>query len=932
MTSFADYGIHLPPGRSGEVRTICPQCAHRRKREHQREKDLAVNTDTGVWLCMHCSWSGSLNKGDWRERIPRQKHYVKPEPPPNPTNDPKVIDWFRTERHIPVEVLDANHITSGPEFCPACGKQVTAMRFPYFRGGELVHVKYRCGKKHFWSSKDTERIVYNLDSITDADLFVVVEGEIDALSVMTAGFPHVVSVPDGAPNADSINVDNRMTFLLSMEAQVKRASKVLIATDMDANGERLAQELASRIHPRKCWRVAWPEGCKDANETLVKHGADAVLLALDQARPWPVAGIIEVADKEAAVWSLYRTGFDAGVSVGWPAFDAHCHARKGLLSVITGSPGSGKALALDTPIPTPRGWTTMGEIGVGDQVFDEQGKVCNVTRISDVMLNRPCYEVRFSDGTTVVCDADHQWLTRTRVASVSQRNAVANGRHIPRLLQPRGRDQSHKRTFPSVVTTAHIAETIRVENNKRLNHAVSVAEPIKLPDQKLPIDPYVLGAWLGDGTTDWGAFTTDDQDILREIEAAGHRVTKRSARYAYGIADLKTPLRLAGLLGNKHIPTEYLRGSYHQRLSLLQGLMDTDGYAGVKGACEFTSTSYRLASGVLELARTLGIRAAMCSGRATLNGRDCGPKYRVHFTTNLPVFRLQRKAVRLRKTLRPTQGWRYIESCTPVASVPVKCIEVDSPSHLYLCTEAFIPTHNSSWLDNWLVRLAVQHDWVIALYSAEALPIERHMGSLMAIYTGMPFNDGPTPRMSEADLERALAWLDDHFVWMYPDEPKVPTIIELAETLRYRRGISGLVIDPWNELDHTRASHVQMHEHVTSCLRELRRYANESEVAVWLVAHPTKLKKNDDTGWYPVATPYDIADSAGFFNRPDFCLSVWRNPNEPSTPTEVHIQKVRFQETGQVGMVKFTYDRAINTVREMGQPPPKPTETAPWDR
>ncbi|MGH2368634.1 MAG: helicase C-terminal domain-containing protein, partial [Chloroflexota bacterium] len=158
-------------------------------------------------------------------------------------------------------------------------------------------------------------------------------------------------------------------------------------------------------------------------------------------------------------------------------------------------------------------------------------------------------------------------------------------------------------------------------------------------------------------------------------------------------------LRRLGLIKNKHIPAIYLRASERQRRDLLAGLVDTDGTVSHGGAVEFTTTNCRLAQDVTELINTLGYRAAVREGRARLNGRDCGPKWTVGFTTDQAVFRLRRKqiaqAVRLRSYSPARNRFRYVVAVRPVPTRPVRCIQVDGASHLYLAGRSFIPTHNS---------------------------------------------------------------------------------------------------------------------------------------------------------------------------------------------------------------------------------------------
>jgi deoxycytidine triphosphate deaminase len=350
----------------------------------------------------------------------------------------------------------------------------------------------------------------------------------------------------------------------------------------------------------------------------------------------------------------------------------------------------GKALALETPIPTPSGWRTMGDLEAGDLVFDEAGSPTLVVATTAPMLGRPCRVVSFSGGERVIADAAHQWVTIDK-----------NGRR-------RG-GRGH-----AVRTTDEIARSLTVRGE--WNHHVALAGPVQYsPRLDLPIAPYTLGAWLGDGTTTKAEITSWDTAVLSEVTADGYAVRRTGyGRNLYRIGgtgrsrdadtgqymrnlSVSSLLRDMGVMSGKFVPRRYLEAGIAQRLALLQGLMDTDGYVDdVAGRCEFTSTNEHLADGVVELAASLGFRPVKSVGRATLNGVDHGPKYRVKFTPDRPVFRLPRKLVRQKPFEARFHRFRAISKVEEVPSVPVKCIQVAAPSGMFLITRSFIPTHNSS--------------------------------------------------------------------------------------------------------------------------------------------------------------------------------------------------------------------------------------------
>jgi hypothetical protein len=367
--------------------------------------------------------------------------------------------------------------------------------------------------------------------------------------------------------------------------------------------------------------------------------------------------------------------------------------------------GMGKALSIDTPIPSPSGWTTMEAILPGDVIFDERGLPTSVTFVTDVMDNHKCYDVVFSDGSVITADAEHLWETWTHSA-----------RKAESRKERRSGKLSHIRPVPkpSVVTTEEIKTTLFHGNGKRTehNHSVKVALALQYSDKDLPIHPYVLGVWLGDGTSSCGQLTCADPEIITELRSLGIEVVPKTEKYQYSLDarpikkddrgrittndSLRGRLLKLGVLNNKHVPDIYLRGSVHQRLALLQGLMDTDGTIQKSGACTFDNTNKALSDAVEELTVSLGIKAGRSEKPAVLYGKYCGIDYRVNFTPTIPVFRLPRKLARQKlHQSRKTQSHRYIVEIRERPSVPVKCITVDSPKHLYLAGRSCIPTHNT---------------------------------------------------------------------------------------------------------------------------------------------------------------------------------------------------------------------------------------------
>lgn len=223
-----------------------------------------------------------------------------------------------------------------------------------------------------------------------------------------------------------------------------------------------------------------------------------------------------------------------------------------------------------------------------------------------------------------------------------------------------------------------------------------------------------------------------------------------------------------------------------------------------------------------------------------------------------------------------------------------------------------IPGHGkSNVLDSIMVNLAKNDDWRFGIFSPENQPIARHFANIMEKYVGSPFDIGRHGRITEEQKEDGKKWLKEHFSIILPEEDanwSVDGVLELAKVLVYRKGMKGLVIDPWNELDHSRPNNQTETEYVSSVLTKIRQFARNYDVHVWLVAHPAKLYKDKD-GKYPVPTPYDISGSAHYRNKADNALTVWRNVgHDDQTVSDVHVQKIRFKEVGKVGLCSLRCD------------------------
>jgi replicative DNA helicase len=562
-----------------------------------------------------------------------------------------------------------------------------------------------------------------------------------------------------------------------------------------------------------------------------------------------------------------RGGVSAGVPTGFVDLDSVTNGlHAGQMVIVAARPGIGKALALDTPLPTPTGWTTMGDVAVGDQLLGADGFPTTVVAATEVMRGRPCYEVEFSDGTIIVADGEHQWLTETRASRRSaQQAATGYNRH------------RNQRTFAEVRTTEYIAETLRCGAvDRRLNHSVVTCRPLALPDCELLIPPYSLGVWLGDGSSAAANFTSADPEVAMHVEAEGLRAQPRGRmRYTLQLAQsvsrgersdpvpaptcgdcggpssdlvqcqscrdrhgtVQARLRTLGVLGNKHIPSIYLRASLVQRRALLAGLLDTDGTVTPGGAVQFCVTSARLAHDVAELVVSLGYRCGVSTKQVRGRTEKSSTAYSLTFSTEDDVFRLERKrlAHKQRRRYSPARsGARYIVDVRPVQSAPVRCVQVNNGDHLYLAGESMIPTHNSTLGLDFARSCSVTHGMASVIFSLEMSRTEIVM-RLLSAEAKIRLSDMRSGRMTDDDwtrLARRMGEISEAPLFI-DDSPNM-TMMEIrakARRLKQRHDLRLIIVDYLQLMTSGKKVESRQQE-VSEFSRHLKLLAKELEVPV----------------------------------------------------------------------------------------------------
>lgn len=335
MNEFMNLGITVPYGRtSGNIKTKCPKCSN--SRHNKSDRSLSVNLDSGLFNCHYCGYSGMAYQKDEFRKAP--KNYVKPTWNNRTEIDDRVVKWFE-DRSISQETIKKLRITSGIEYIPQKQKECNVIQFNYFKDDELINIKSRTSDKCFKLVSGAELILYNIDSLKGEKEAYITEGECDCASFIECGYKPVVSVPNGANGTDYLDD--------YIEEYFDNKETIYIAVDTDKKGIQLRDDLVRRLGVERCKIVTYGEGCKDANEHLIKYGSYSLKERINKAEDIRVFGVFSIMDYETELDHLYQNGLQRGYTIGHDAFDRLISFEVGRVCLVTGIPGMGKSEFVD---------------------------------------------------------------------------------------------------------------------------------------------------------------------------------------------------------------------------------------------------------------------------------------------------------------------------------------------------------------------------------------------------------------------------------------------------------------------------------------------------------------------------------------------------------------------------------------------------------
>lgn len=336
----------LSAGAAAEhTRIVCPSCSEGRKKKNQRTLSVTADAGSILFKCHHCAASGCFKPEEVNalaDRSPLVNGSARPHPKGETLGEAQLK--YLADRGIGYQTVIECGLVSGDVWIRDRGSSVSCIGFPYTNSDSTTAIKWRDGAKNFTQSGVAQSL-WRIDEFTGGDL-VICEGELDVCSFQEVGI-FSTSVPNGAPAGEvKDEKSKKFSYLWDAKEVIEKADRIILATDRDIPGNALAEEIARRVGKARCWRVPFPEGCKDANDTLVKCGKDALVSALSAATPWPVHGLRDASEYRDDAIALYSGGMDRGIGSGIYDLDRIYKVQPQTLTIVTGVPGSGKSAFL----------------------------------------------------------------------------------------------------------------------------------------------------------------------------------------------------------------------------------------------------------------------------------------------------------------------------------------------------------------------------------------------------------------------------------------------------------------------------------------------------------------------------------------------------------------------------------------------------------
>lgn len=863
MKTFSDYGIDVGTRRGIEVKTTCPQCSPSRKKS--RYPCLSVNTEKGVWHCFHCGWSGGLAKGiEHRPQI--TKTYRKPDYVAKASGlHDTVVSWF-AERGITEEVLRRNQIGVSKMYFPQVEEERPCVSYPYLRGSDVVNVKYRTRDKLFRMESGCERVLYGLNDI--AEMVVWVEGECfpgDAEILTDGGWVRFDAYVGG--RVAQVDADLNVGMVSPVAHVRKWHTGDLVLFEKGGNyrslttpGHQLVIEQGGKLTKRAAGDM--PINVAGRIPRCGIMNGQGIDLSDDQIRLC-IAIHADASIREKNYRSRYAVfGFRKARKAERLREILY---RLGLHYSDTKIANGYDSLCLHVP-----DWVVGKRFPI-QWLFDATAHQRNL--ILDELIEWDGNRVKDRPQTefSSAHKSEAEWVQTMahlagKVATVHERSN-AHGKWFKTNILNTKRSTFWQFMEPKRVPHDGMVYCLQVPTGMLL---VRQGGHITITGNCDKLSLEVAGITSCVSVPD-GAPTPDTKHYESKFDFMAAPELERARIHVIAVDNDAPGIRLREELVRRLGPENCLVVHWPDGCKDANDVLVTYG-ASVLADCIRDAQPLPIvgAHDVSEYADELKQLYEFGSPRGT------------------------------------STGWSSVDDCYTVR-----------PGDMTVITG--IPNSGKSeWMDALLVNLARNTGWSFGVFSPENHPVPEHIKKIAEKYIGKPFEPGFNERMTPSEWDMAQSWINQGFTFIDTEEPSLDAILDVARQLVKRKGIRGLVIDPWNEVEHVCPVNMSETNYISQCLSKIRRFARNHGVHVWIIAHPTKLFK-DKEGNYPVPSPYDISGSANWRNKADNCITVWRDldPEARDAPVEIHLQKVRHKVVGKIGMAKLRYDRIAGRYFEM---------------
>jgi replicative DNA helicase len=602
----------------------------------------------------------------------------------------------------------------------------------------------------------------------------------------------------------------------------------------------------------------------------------------------------------------------SGLTTGYSQLDMITGGLQTGYYIIAARPSVGKEQPLYSKILTPTGWTTMGKVKVGDEVIGKDGKSCNVIGIYPQGYKK-VFRVYFNDETYADCGLEHLWLTKGRFERRYHKPAI-------------------------VLTTKEIMMNLKCKTkDQRTNYSIEYVQPVEFEKKFLPIHPYVLGAFIGDGSySNTISFHNTELDVIEKVNnllpetdqihlglnGKDHRITKKNKDNLP--TQIKIILESLGLTGDcyeKFIPNDYLYSSLEDRIQLLQGLMDTDGYVAGAGCnnIEYSTSSNKLKDGILELVRSLG-------GRVTFDKKmGAYRKDNIQHTTReyyRMVISFSNKIVPVssKKHLSKYQPCKrhldkFIIDIKPIGEYQTKCIMVDSPDHLYV-TNDYILTHNTTFALNISRNVVNATNKSVLVFSLE-MKGEQLKRKLLAMEAGVDSKIFNLAKQIDSTIEKRLTNaannLQNAQIYLCDvSRMKASDIEIIAKRFKAENSNLGLVIIDYIQLLEPESKEGNTNDKTSETSRNIKIMADEIDLPVLALS---QLKRAGEQRSDKIPDLDDLRNSGSLEQDADAVIFLHRkdyfDPNAIAPdPSETNILLKKNRLEGGIGAVNLYYYKA----------------------